>query len=545
MSSINPKKKRLLFCNTGMLDFPNGAFRRSYSLATELAKQGMEVTFLTTLPVRRERMGLQRSEEREECKELEGSIAATGSIFGKGVITGMRSLFPYYRERRDGMNVVAVPGIMPMKIRKFGYDPLAVFLRWMFAVLNRFDIVHGDGHRPAVMIPAITQRWLFGALYVSEWWDLYGKGGFFDTKRRAWKWTVGWLDNALESFVVRTSDRLIVVSEELRIRAERIRAMRLKGGRMRSGGDRAGWKQFGWSQSAVLQRDILKLWGASDVKGIVYERDSLKHRSEFGLPMNAVILMGSGMSSEELSASRSLFEVMDIINREGGVKDDGSPSVIFVNIDSGTTSTTYQVNFEETSRVDWKTSYIRNGIFKSIPCVRYSEYGRLLSCADAFVLIQHNTLKNRSRWPNCVGDFMAAGRPILGNPIGEIEQFFHEFPHVSMYNSEVNRQWLDSFNNPYIKMDWMDKFREWVFNTMEIHGQDKPVSIDSEMLAKVENRNENKIQHEEWWRDSLGDENDQFFLRDRIRKSSVEGFSWPVRISDLMPLYMPVIRLKE
>ena len=495
MSPINPTKKRLLFCNTGMLDFPNGAFRRSYSLAAELATQGMEVTFLTTLPVRRERMGLQVSERRT---------------------------FPYYRARRDGMNVIAVHGMMPMKIRKFGYDPLAVLLRWMFAVWYRFDIVHGDGHRPAVVIPAMTQRWLYGALYVSEWWDLYGKGGFFDTKRRAWKWTVGRLDNVLESLVVGAADRLIVVSEELRRRAEQLRD---------------GRSYRGLSLQGVKKRgDILKLWGASDVRGIDYEPDSLKHRSEFGLPMNTVILMWSGMSSRELLASRPLFEMMEVLNREGGNGDSGAPSVIFVNIDSGQRNI-LQGDFgrdrvangvigEVASGVtDWRTPYTQNGVFRTIPCVHYSEYGRLLSCADLFVMIQDDTLKNRSRWPNCVGDFMAAGRPIIGNAIGEIELFFREFPHTSIVDLEKFGQWLEFYDTPYRKMDFLEEFRAWVFRTMANS------KLGKSDLVKVESSESPEYP----------EGNELFHLRDRIRASSVEYFSWRVRVRDLIFLYKPLI----
>ncbi len=368
MNPINPKKKRLLFCNTGMLDVPNGAFRRSYTLATELAAQGMEVTFLTTLPVKKNRT------------------------------------FPYYRERRDGMNVVAVPGMMPMKIRKFGYDPLAVLLRWMFAVWFRFDVVHGDGHRPAVVIPAMTQRWLYGALYVSEWWDLYGKGGFFDTKRRAWKWTVGRLDNALEQWAVRSADRLIVVSEELRGRAEELR-----GGMARLQGREAKMTDGDKMSGNFGQKDhlnpILKVWGASDVNGIEFEPDPLRYRSFFGLPEQAVILMASGMGEKELRASKKLLDLIRTMDFE----------VVFVNIES------------KRELSDWRAEYVSEGVYQSVRCVDYSEYGKLLSCADAFVLLQEDSLKNRSRWPNCIGDFMAAGRPLICSPVGEVKQFCESF----------------------------------------------------------------------------------------------------------------------
>ena len=366
MNPINPKKKRILFCNTGMLDVPNGAFRRSYTLATELVAQGMEVTFLTTLPVK---MPVKKSRT-----------------------------FPYYREQRDGLNVVAVPGMMPMKIRKFGYDPLAVLLRWVFAVMYRFDVVHGDGHRPAVVLPVMMQRWLYGALYVSEWWDLYGKGGFYDKKHRVWKWTVGWLDNVLEQWAVRKADRLIVVSEELRKRAAKLRGgvAKLSGGTVKLTGN--------FAQKDSMQ-PILKVWGASDVNGIGFEPDPFRYRSLFDLPEQAVILMASGMGERELRASKGLLDLL--------LKQD--IKVVFVNIES------------ERVLSDWRRTYVSGGVYQSVRYVDYSEYGKLLSCADAFVLLQEDSLKNRSRWPNCIGDFMAAGRPLICSPVGEVKQFCESF----------------------------------------------------------------------------------------------------------------------
>lgn len=413
---------------------PNGAFRRSFTLAEELVRQGVEVTFLTTLPAGRWPWNvLGTTPIRSTAKPLEDAEhehRQQGSRQRK---------FPYYLEHRQGVKIIAVSGVAPMKIRKFGYDPLAVFLRVIVALTQRFDIVHADGHRPAVLLPALIQRWIFGSWFVSEWWDLYGRGGYYDRKKRVWKWTVGSLDNLLEIRTHRTSNRLIVVSEELRARA-------LNMGRPRD--------------------HVVKLWGASDVHGIEFTSDPLTYRKKFGLPEKAFILMASGMSAEELEVSRVLLQVMNEMNHAGldGLQQhsNGDPldqpgNVLFVNVSNikpneskkqskkvqnkkvrnrkvrnrnerNRNERTYRTEDEDVA--DWRMLYMREGVYRTVACVDYAEYGALLSCANAFVLLQDDSLKNRSRWPNCVGDFLAAGRPVLCNPVGEIAEFREKWPHA-------------------------------------------------------------------------------------------------------------------
>ncbi len=52
--------------------------------------------------------------------------------------------------------------------------------------------------------------------------------------------------------------------------------------------------------------------------------------------------------------------------------------------------------------------------------VDYKIYSEVLSCADLFLLLQKDNNINKARWPNKVGDYLAAGRPILVNKMGEL-----------------------------------------------------------------------------------------------------------------------------
>ena len=42
--------------------------------------------------------------------------------------------------------------------------------------------------------------------------------------------------------------------------------------------------------------------------------------------------------------------------------------------------------------------------------------------------MQSNNNKNLARWPNSIGDYLAAGRPIIANGIGELKELQDMFP---------------------------------------------------------------------------------------------------------------------
>lgn len=533
MSSRNDAMS-VLFCNTGMLDVPNGAFWRSITLAEELSKEGMNVTFLTTLPV-------------EKQKELSRRPTLKNQIRGK-----WQGPF-FFRETRNGVKIIAAAGMTPQKIRKFGYDPLALILRIYIALNQKYDVVHADGHRPSVFLPAMIQKWIHQAWFISEWWDLYGKGGHYENKQKIWKWTVGGLDNLLEKLTHKTSDRLIVVSEELRRKAVKL-------GRN--------------------QQHIKKVWGASDVSGIEFTRNPITNRKKFGLPEDAIILMASGMHSEELSASDHLFKVMvelkeEILRtkkqKEVNLEHSSHKyvSLIFINITSPKHKNT--IPESGTLESEWLTPFIDKGVVQSIACVKYADYGALLSCADAFVLLQKNSLKNRSRWPNCIGDFMAAGRPIICNPIGEIANIMESWHFVTIPVQDIKSPtefyrvlknfWLSSQSispecipsnqissnqNRSIVSSNDDKIadnnkkypKDFCKSRLYTNEYTEDVTVRNPYLKS--NSNEKKVINCNTGKDVSLHESSltREVLFEQIRRAAEEEFTWKERMEILKPLYM-------
>jgi glycosyltransferase involved in cell wall biosynthesis len=49
-----------------------------------------------------------------------------------------------------------------------------------------------------------------------------------------------------------------------------------------------------------------------------------------------------------------------------------------------------------------------------------------LTCADVFLLPFADKIYNRGRWPCKIGDYLAAGRPVVSNPVGEIRELMQK-----------------------------------------------------------------------------------------------------------------------
>jgi glycosyltransferase involved in cell wall biosynthesis len=54
----------------------------------------------------------------------------------------------------------------------------------------------------------------------------------------------------------------------------------------------------------------------------------------------------------------------------------------------------------------------------------YEKYTSLLPAADLFLFPFAKSELNEGRWPNKIGDYMAAGRPTISNPTGDIVDLF-------------------------------------------------------------------------------------------------------------------------
>jgi len=93
--------------------------------------------------------------------------------------------------------------------------------------------------------------------------------------------------------------------------------------------------------------------------------------------------------------------------------------------------------------------------------VDYFKNPDALSSVDVYILIKKDNAINRAGWPNKLGDYMAAGRPVLLNPYGDLHEFAKKYPNgliITAWNEiEIEDKISGIYNGKY-DLDMMGKY---------------------------------------------------------------------------------------
>lgn len=351
--------------------------------------------------------------------------------------------FPFDIEIRDKVKIVSFPSILKSKYNIYGYTLFSTILKILYVLFKKFDLVHSDLHRNTSLWPCLVHRFFYKSKLVSEWWDYLGPTGQYDSKSKYWKATIGPYDNYMELKSKKISDGVIVLAEFLREKA---------------------------SEIGIPKEKIFKLWGASDVDKIKFYVSPYENRKLFGLNNDKIILIFSGMSTAEFEENLHTFRAIKKIRKEG--------------VDLCIARTGKKFSSEYLKKYNITDELLQLGY------VDYKDYDKLLSCANAFVLIQEYNNKNRGRWPNSCGDYLAAGRPIFSNSIGDLIELENQFKDGFIIINKTNEEEiydklkyftenLDKHTLIYPKIrNFAEKFFSWDFRTNEL------ISIYNKILSK-------------------------------------------------------------
>ncbi|MGW8178311.1 MAG: glycosyltransferase family 4 protein, partial [bacterium] len=130
-----------------------------------------------------------------------------------------------------------------------------------------------------------------------------------------------------------------------------------------------------------------------------------------------------------------------------------------------------------------------------------------LGCADLFVMPFPNTIYNRGRWPNKIGDYMSIGRPTISNPYGDIKRVFDDY-HVGLLADcdpqDFAQKAMNLLDNPSLatqigvnarraaetEFSWevlIKRLEAFYFETLDQPGPGDSVSMQSERVAIARN----------------------------------------------------------
>jgi glycosyltransferase involved in cell wall biosynthesis len=265
----------------------------------------------------------------------------------------------------------------PPRLRRSGLSPLEVLQRARFLVGQRFDLIFGFGHRPTVSLPLLSAGARGGALYVGDWADLWGPGGIADHRAALSRWTLTRLDGWLERSARVRADGLTVISEHLHSRA---RSWGVPEGRM---------------HRTTVGADIER----------IYPQPMGDLRRQHGIDPGAHIVLYSGLSPFDHPHVAPVIAALAPIDPRirlmvlGGAREDWDA---------------------ELGKLSIRDRLIH---FAHVP---HGQMGGLLACANVMLLPFPNIELNQARLPNRLGDYLAAGRPVVTNPTGDVGRLVQE-----------------------------------------------------------------------------------------------------------------------
>jgi len=268
-----------------------------------------------------------------------------------------------------GVQIVEMPDFLPWRIRNAGLSPLDLAARVKHVWGGRYDLLHIFDHRPSASLPALWRRDQRVPL-VSDWADLWGHEGLSENRRDLSNTFLKLLDGALEPYVHKKGNALTVISEDLRRRAI----------------------QLGVPQESIR---LVQVGSNSDIIRPV-DRDSA--RAKYGIPQDAHVVAYCGFSA--LDAGLLVDAMLALLKLV--------PNTLLIM--TGARIAT----LEQTLRRNGLGAQIRH--FGIVP---YELLGEILSCGDVMLLPYRDLKVNVARFPNRFGEYLAAGRPIATNRVGD------------------------------------------------------------------------------------------------------------------------------
>ena len=301
-------------------------------------------------------------------------LTARGHRVTVATISSDRLLRPRISEL-EGVTVVETPDL-GISLARTGWDPWDSLFRAAYFQREHFDIVHGFDCRPVVLAPSLLLQLGRGARWVSDWADWWGRGGAI-SERKSWVGRVAFapFETFLEERFRWLASQVTVTSRAL---YERCLDMRLRKDR------------------------VHYLPSGSNVRTIQV-RDRAACRQALNLPADAPIACFVGYVQYDL----------ELVIRAFGFVHARLPSARLVLVGPE----------HKAARKLVQELQLQDAVVDVGP-KPFAEVENHLGAADVLLMPMSDNLMNRARGPIKLGDYMAAGRPIVANPVGDMVEAF-------------------------------------------------------------------------------------------------------------------------
>jgi glycosyltransferase involved in cell wall biosynthesis len=304
------------------------------------------------------------------CGPLASALAGRGHEVT--IAAARRHPGPVRRTTRvDGVTLVETADVLPWRARNSGLSPFDIADRLLFALTGRWDVVHAFGHRPAVTLPARVLRERTGAPVVADWADLWGRGAIAGERALLPRLVLGGLDHIAERWACRTASAVTVASTALH--------------------------RLALELGAAPARALVVPAGASVDR--IRPLPVAAMRGRFGLDLEARILVHAGAGCYDV----------ELLARSFVVVARHEPRALLLLIGGRPRGLGRLLRQEGLAH--------RVVALGHLP---YEHLGAALACGDVMLLPFRDRPINRGRSPGKLGDYAAAGRPVVTNPTGDV-----------------------------------------------------------------------------------------------------------------------------
>jgi glycosyltransferase involved in cell wall biosynthesis len=335
--------------------------------------------------------GLYRVGDFERSKRFAEALAARGNDVT--LLMGNRAGHLWYTTfRLNGVNIVEVPYWGELRLAEFLFEaqpdtklPLDILFRTVWLLLNvrSFDVVHFFHIGMSSFIPSLVSNWVSrDTVFIQDWCDLWC-GGILRPRRTL----LGRLDHliscVIERWSIRAANAVTVNSGYLAARSR--------------------------SEFRIPDRRVLKVREGADLDLI---RPSLKSscRTSVGLSQNVTwIGFSAFFNPDSQLLVDALVRLREVLRQPFRVLWIGQANEALLR------------SFSVAGL---------NDVITSVGSIARDQIGTYLGACDILILPFSARPVNLARWPAKFGDYLAAGRPVVSNPTGEIEHFFRRHPNI-------------------------------------------------------------------------------------------------------------------
>ena len=285
-------------------------------------------------------------------------------------INPKRSFFKIKHYTYKGVNIKVLPDFFPNKIKTSGYAVWSSIFGLIFSIFHKFDICITDcGHR-FTSSPCKINRFIYHSLYISEWWDFFGKGGYLEKKSKLYRLIFGRIECYNEIKDKKKADAVVVLSSFMKNRA---------------------------IEKGINPEKVFIIPGGSIVKDVKplypYCKSTEKHKKYIAY---------IGISNQEIDLIAPFIEAL----KSDKIRD------YFKLILYGNTISKEKWDKLELSSISEQRGWLD-----------YSKDVSTLKDVDIFLQLLDNNNISKAGWPNKLGDYLAFGKPVILSPYGDLIDF--------------------------------------------------------------------------------------------------------------------------